>query len=100
MDFSELYRGYVGDVHRFSLYLSANDATAEDLTAETFVHALYGSSDLRIGTVKAVSIRDGETHADPAPGLDRRAAISVGVLKRNRSHWRGKAAIVHALKFD
>ena len=53
MDFSEIYERYVGDVHRFTLYLSGNHALAEDLTSETFVHALCGRSELRMGTVKA-----------------------------------------------
>lgn len=52
MDFSEIYERYVRDVHRFALYLSGNPAVAEDLTSETFVHALCGP-DLRVGTVKA-----------------------------------------------
>ncbi|HYL73520.1 MAG TPA: RNA polymerase sigma factor [Bryobacteraceae bacterium] len=53
MDFSEIYERYARDVHRFSLYLSGNRALAEDLTAETFVHALCGASELRVDTVKA-----------------------------------------------
>jgi RNA polymerase sigma-70 factor (ECF subfamily) len=53
MDFSEVYQRYVRDVHRFSLYLSGDPALADDLTAETFVHAFWGARDLRVGTVKA-----------------------------------------------
>ncbi len=53
MNFSEIYRKYARDVHRFSLYLSGNQALAEDLTSETFVRALCGPTDLRLGTVKA-----------------------------------------------
>jgi RNA polymerase sigma-70 factor (ECF subfamily) len=53
MDFSELYRRYAGDVFRFSLFLSGNRATAEDLTAETFARALVGRDGLRVDTVKA-----------------------------------------------
>jgi RNA polymerase sigma-70 factor, ECF subfamily len=53
MDFSEVYQRYVHDVHRFSLYLSGNRALADDLTSETFVHAFWGASDLRVDTVKA-----------------------------------------------
>jgi RNA polymerase sigma-70 factor (ECF subfamily) len=53
MDFSEIYERYARDVHRFSLYLSGNQALAEDLTTETFVRALCGHSDLRVDTVKA-----------------------------------------------
>jgi RNA polymerase sigma-70 factor (ECF subfamily) len=90
MDFSEIYERYVRDVHCFALYLSGNQALAEDLTSETFVHAWCGRSDLRVGTVKAYLFaiarnlyRDFLAHqrrmvpsdelpepADPAPGPD------------------------------
>jgi RNA polymerase sigma-70 factor (ECF subfamily) len=53
MDFSEIYERYSRDVHRFALYLSGNPSLAEDLTSETFVQALCGRTDLRVGTVKA-----------------------------------------------
>ena len=53
MDFSEIYSRYARDVHRFSLYLSGNPTLAEDLTSETFVHALCGPAEIRVGTVKA-----------------------------------------------
>jgi len=53
MDFSEIYRRYAPHVHRFSIYLSGNPARAEDLAAETFVHALCGRTSLRVDTVKA-----------------------------------------------
>src|SRR5436190_12884411 len=53
MDFSELYGLYAQDVHRFALYLCGNQSLAEDLTSETFVRALCGPTDLRLGTVKA-----------------------------------------------
>jgi RNA polymerase sigma-70 factor (ECF subfamily) len=53
MDFLEIYQRYARDVHRFSLYLSGNYALAEDLTAETFVHAMCGPTDLRVDSVKA-----------------------------------------------
>jgi RNA polymerase sigma-70 factor (ECF subfamily) len=53
MDFSETYKRYARDVHRFSLYLSGNYALAEDLTAETFVHAYCGPAALHVDTVKA-----------------------------------------------
>jgi len=53
MDFSEVYQRYVHDVHRFSLFISGDPALADDLTAETFVHAFWGASDLRVDTVKA-----------------------------------------------
>jgi RNA polymerase sigma-70 factor (ECF subfamily) len=53
MNFSELYGRYAQDVHRFALYLCGNQSLAEDLTSETFVRALCGPTDLRMGTVKA-----------------------------------------------
>lgn len=53
MNFSELYGRYGRDVHRFALYLCGSESLAEDLTSETFVHALCGPTDLRLGTVKA-----------------------------------------------
>jgi RNA polymerase sigma-70 factor, ECF subfamily len=53
MDFSDIYERYARDVYRFALYLSGNRALAEDLTSETFVHALCGRSDVRVGTIKA-----------------------------------------------
>jgi RNA polymerase sigma-70 factor (ECF subfamily) len=53
MDFSELYNRYAHDVHRFLLYLSGDFALAEDLTSETFVHALCRPADAKVDTVKA-----------------------------------------------
>jgi RNA polymerase sigma-70 factor, ECF subfamily len=53
MNFPEVYERYARDVHRFSLYLCGNYALAEDLTAETFVHAFCVGSEIRVGTVKA-----------------------------------------------
>lgn len=53
MDFTEIYQRYAQDVHRFALYLSGNSTLAEDLTAETFVRAFFGRSNLQVGTVKA-----------------------------------------------
>jgi RNA polymerase sigma factor (sigma-70 family) len=53
MDFADLYERYAHDVHRFALFLSGNEAAAEDLTAETFTRALLGRDDLRLDTVKA-----------------------------------------------
>jgi RNA polymerase sigma-70 factor (ECF subfamily) len=53
MNFSELYGRYAQDVYRFALYLCGSEFLAEDLTSETFVHAMCGPTDLRLGTVKA-----------------------------------------------
>ena len=93
MDFSEIYQRYAHDVHRFSLYLSGNYVLAEDLTAETFVHAMCGSTDLRVDSVKAylfaiarnlfrdvlerqrrlVAVSEAPASADPAPSPARAA---------------------------
>ena len=53
MDFSGLYSQYARDVHRFAVWLSGDPVLAEDLTAETFVHALCAPVPLRLDTVKA-----------------------------------------------
>jgi RNA polymerase sigma-70 factor, ECF subfamily len=53
MNFSELYGRYAHDIYRFALYLCGSEFLAEDLTSETFVHAMCGPTDLRLGTVKA-----------------------------------------------
>jgi RNA polymerase sigma-70 factor (ECF subfamily) len=93
MDFSEIYKRYAHDVHRFSLYLSGNYALAEDLTAETFVHAMCGPTALRVDSVKAylfaiarnlfrdvvdrqrrlVAVSEAPEEADPAPSPARTA---------------------------
>ena len=53
MNFSDIYGQYANDVHRFALFLSGNASLAEDLTSETFVHAMCGPTNLNLGTVKA-----------------------------------------------
>jgi RNA polymerase sigma-70 factor, ECF subfamily len=53
MDFSDLYQQNAQDVFRFALFLTANRALAEDLTAETFARALVAKDDIRVDTVKA-----------------------------------------------
>jgi RNA polymerase sigma-70 factor, ECF subfamily len=53
MDFADLYERHAHDVHRFALFLSGNEAIADDLTAETFTRALLGRDALRLDTVKA-----------------------------------------------
>jgi RNA polymerase sigma-70 factor (ECF subfamily) len=50
--FEDLYASYAADVYRFALFLSADEALAEDLTAETFVR-VWTARDLRVETVKA-----------------------------------------------
>jgi RNA polymerase sigma-70 factor, ECF subfamily len=94
MDFSEVYSRYARDVHRFSVYLSGDPALADDLTSETFVHALFRSENLRVDTVKAyllaiarnlhrdiverqrrlVPISEVAEPPDPAPSFDRAAS--------------------------
>jgi RNA polymerase sigma-70 factor (ECF subfamily) len=90
MNFPEVYERYARDVHRFALYLCGNQALAEDLAAETFVHAFCGGGEIRVGTVKAylfaiarnlyrdflarerrlAPIADVPEAIDPAPGPD------------------------------
>ena len=52
-DFSAIYERHARDVYRFSLYLSGDFATAEELTAETFARAWIARERIRVGTVKA-----------------------------------------------
>jgi RNA polymerase sigma-70 factor (ECF subfamily) len=93
MDFSEIYGRYARDVYRFAVYLSGSPELAEDLTAETFVHALCGPASLHVDTVKAylfaitrnlyrdiverrrrlVPLGEAPEPADPAPSPDRAA---------------------------
>ena len=90
MDFADLYDTHAHDVHRFALFLSGNEALADDLTAETFARALLGREDLRLGTVRAyllaiarnlyrdhcrrewrhVPLSDAPDRADRAPGAE------------------------------
>jgi RNA polymerase sigma-70 factor (ECF subfamily) len=53
-EFQEIYQRYAQDVHRFALYLSGNQALAEDIASETFVR-LWASDEkmIRMLTVKA-----------------------------------------------
>ena len=53
MDFAELYGRYARDVYRFALFLCADQALAEDVTAETFARALGSRQPIRVDTVKA-----------------------------------------------
>ena len=52
--FQEIYERYAEDVHRFALYLSGDQALAEDITSESFVR-LWASDEkmIRMLTVKA-----------------------------------------------
>ena len=53
LDFDTLYREYAPRVHRFVLGLSGNPATAEDVTAETFVRVWATRDSVRHETVRA-----------------------------------------------
>ena len=53
ISFSELYRRYARDVYRFAVYLSADPATAEDITSETFVRAITSPAPVRAETAKS-----------------------------------------------
>jgi RNA polymerase sigma-70 factor, ECF subfamily len=56
-EFQDIYQRYAQDVHRFALYLSGNQAVAEDITSETFA-GLWASDEkmIRMLTVKAYLI--------------------------------------------
>jgi RNA polymerase sigma-70 factor (ECF subfamily) len=53
-EFQDIYQRYARDVYRFALYLSGNQALAEDITSETFVR-LWASDEkmIRMLTIKA-----------------------------------------------
>jgi RNA polymerase sigma-70 factor (ECF subfamily) len=51
--FSELYRRYAPEVFRYALFLSGNQAMAEDLTSETFVRIWGSPQPPRQATVRA-----------------------------------------------
>ena len=52
-DFHELYARYARDVYRFALYLSCDQALADDITSETFLRAWSSATPIREATVKA-----------------------------------------------
>jgi RNA polymerase sigma-70 factor (ECF subfamily) len=90
-DFDSLYAAHAPDVYRFALYLSGDEATAQDLTSETFVR-LWTARDVRVATVRAylfAIVRNlyrrelrverrrvplDPATADPAPGPEAHAA--------------------------
>jgi RNA polymerase sigma-70 factor, ECF subfamily len=51
-DFHDLFTRYASDIYRFALFLSGDEAEAEDITAETFARALTGKAPLVSATVK------------------------------------------------
>ena len=88
--FQDLYETYAADVYRFTLWLTGDQAEAEDITSETFIRAWVRHSKIRTETLKAylftisrniylqhrrkkknqVALED--IYPDPAPGPDRR----------------------------
>ncbi len=52
IDFSELYRTYAGDVHRFALFLSGDPALADDILSETFIRLWHARDRVDLTTVK------------------------------------------------
>jgi RNA polymerase sigma-70 factor (ECF subfamily) len=89
LEFKQIYQTYAADVYRFSLWLAASRADAEDITSETFVRAWSRRDKIRTETLKAylfaiarnlylegrrrrrrhTTLQD--IHTDPAPGPDR-----------------------------
>jgi RNA polymerase sigma-70 factor, ECF subfamily len=53
VDFGGLFERYSQDVYRFALFLSGDQALAEDICQETFVRAWITPSTIRASTVKA-----------------------------------------------
>lgn len=53
IDFSELYRTYARDVHRFALFLSGDAATADDIVSETFIRLWHARARVDLTTVKS-----------------------------------------------
>jgi RNA polymerase sigma-70 factor, ECF subfamily len=51
--FGDLYRRYSRDVYRFALSLTGDAASAEDITAETFLRVWSSPSPVHLETVKA-----------------------------------------------
>jgi len=51
--FAELYGAYARDVYRFALYLSGDNALAQDITSETFLRVWLAKQPVRLGSVKA-----------------------------------------------
>jgi len=53
VDFSELYRTYARDVHRFALFLSGDPAVADDIVSETFIRLWHARGRVDLTTVKS-----------------------------------------------
>ncbi len=51
-NFHELYQKYAQDIYRFAYWLCGNAQDAEDITSETFVHALTATAKIKAETVK------------------------------------------------
>ena len=74
LTFTAVYEQYVTDVYRFALYLSGNQAVAQDIAAETFSRAWVARDRVRVGTVKAYLLmiarnlyRDGKRRREEVP---------------------------------
>jgi RNA polymerase sigma-70 factor (ECF subfamily) len=96
VDFGSLFERYSQDVYRFAVYLSGDQALAEDICQETFVRAWVTPGEIRASTVKSylfmiarnlyrdeltrkgrhVAMED--TALDPKPGPD---AVAGGRLE-------------------
>src|SRR5262245_11066363 len=90
VDFSELYRTYAGDVHRFALFLSGDPALADDIVSETFIRLWHARARVDLATVKGYLMTIarnlylherkhlrrmtplGDGHVDTGPGADDR----------------------------
>ncbi|HEY2093634.1 MAG TPA: sigma-70 family RNA polymerase sigma factor [Thermoanaerobaculia bacterium] len=52
-DIEDLYERYAGDVRRFALGLSGNEAMADEITCDTFVRAWMATERIHLPTVKS-----------------------------------------------
>jgi RNA polymerase sigma-70 factor (ECF subfamily) len=52
-DIEDLYERYAGEVRRFALYLSGDQAVADEITCDTFVRAWMATERIRLPTVKS-----------------------------------------------
>ncbi|MBV9882815.1 MAG: RNA polymerase sigma factor [Sphingomonadaceae bacterium] len=53
MNFEQLYRTHFAEVRRFALYLTGNQAEADDIAAETFVRAWAADAPLKARSLSA-----------------------------------------------
>jgi RNA polymerase sigma-70 factor, ECF subfamily len=101
VDFSELYRTYAGDVHRFALFLSGDAALADDIVSETFIRLWHARGRVDLPTVKGYLLAIARNlflaerrQARRMTALDERAHDTrPGPERRAQSHLELKAVL-------